>query len=97
MKTWGYLRVRSVFLRKTDLTPRAVERSDPLPLLLFFFLFRGRAHTETVRGRAGWVRGVSREPIPPGQARLLLYTAAHEGLRRSLEPIPKAQASAEAG
>ncbi|RRU89368.1 hypothetical protein EGJ24_03050, partial [Stenotrophomonas maltophilia] len=60
--------VRSVFLRKTDLTPMAVERSDPLPPLLFFFLFRGWTHTETVRGRAGWVRGGRRKYVLVGLA-----------------------------
>ncbi|OWB47221.1 hypothetical protein B7H27_04975, partial [Stenotrophomonas maltophilia] len=75
--------VRSVFLRKTDLTPRAPLfcRAEPMLgwrfrgeqpsvgsalqeapseaalLLLFFFLFRGWKQPETVRGRAGWVRG----------------------------------------
>ncbi len=36
---------------------RTHERSDPLLLLIFFFFSVGWPHTETVRGRAGWVRG----------------------------------------
>jgi len=36
---------------------RGYERSDPLLILIFFFDFPWRTHTETVRGGAGWVRG----------------------------------------
>ncbi|MBA0520497.1 hypothetical protein D7T59_13825 [Stenotrophomonas maltophilia] len=95
----------------------AVERSDPLPLLLFFFSsVGGRTRKPSEAGRGGFagvsaawmprpspqgrVHGVSREPTPPGQARLLLLLCTtnptHEGLRRSPEPTPKAPASAEA-
>ncbi len=69
-----------------------------LLLLLFFFLFGGWKQPETVRGRAGWVHGVSREPTPPGQARLLLYAtnrpptrgcAVRRNLRRRRRLLPK--------
>ena len=95
--------------------------AKPLLLLLFFFLFRGWTHPETVRGRAGWVRGGVRRmdaaakptrtylrrpprthPARPSAALQSSKldstdaTATHEGLRRSPEPTPKAQASAEA-
>ncbi|HEL3750092.1 TPA: hypothetical protein UMV35_002390 [Stenotrophomonas maltophilia] len=36
---------------------RHQERSDRRLMLIFFFLLRGWTHTETVRGRAGGLRG----------------------------------------
>src|SRR2546427_696962 len=108
----------------------------------FLFDFPWRTRTETVRGRAGWVRGgvggmdaaakppgvralwlrstasqapertaasgwaglgghgVPREPTPPGQARLLIYTTnqpRHEGLSRWPSPSPRARPAAPPG